>query len=99
MPGGCPVLVPAQPHKLDTRCFQPCQQTVQCGLIRKRTAHHGLDGLVGGELLEAAQRAGREEARDPDLVVDGHHVIPHSVSICLTQPWTFPLQPRPTRRR
>jgi hypothetical protein len=67
--------LPAQPYELDTRRFQPRQQAVQGGVIRKRALHHGLDGLgrlVRGELREAVQRIGRDKTGDPDLVVDAH---------------------------
>jgi hypothetical protein len=66
------LLLPAQPRYLDPGRFELRQQGVQGGLIRKRAAHHGLGRLVHGELLEAAQRSGRDCTRDPDLVVNGH---------------------------
>lgn len=70
------VFLPAQPHELDSGRFEPRQQSMQGGLIRKRAAHHGLGWPLRGELLESAQRTGGDETRDPDLVIDGHHANP-----------------------
>jgi hypothetical protein len=70
------LLLPAQPDELDPGRFEPRQEAVHGGLIRKRAAHNGLGRLVYGELLEAAQRSGRDNTRDPDLVVNGHRGEP-----------------------
>jgi hypothetical protein len=70
------LLLPAQPDELDPGRFEPRQEAVHGGLIRKRAPHNGLGRLVHGELLEAAQRSGRDNTRDPDLVVNGHRGEP-----------------------
>ena len=66
------LLLPAHSHELDTGRFEFRQQGMQGGLIGEGAAHDGLGRLLHGELLEAVQRSGRDNARDPDLVVNGH---------------------------
>jgi hypothetical protein len=93
-------LLPAQHYELDPGRFEPRQQAVQGGLIRKLAAHHGLGRLVRGELLEAVQRSGRDDTRDPDLVVDGHRAEPefHMDVPDSTMDPSGPAAPTPGRR-
>jgi hypothetical protein len=66
------LLLPAQPYEQDPGRFEPRDEAVQGGVIRKRAPHHDLGRLVHSKLLEAAQRFVRDNTRDPDLVVNGH---------------------------